>query len=85
VPPRPHNHEPERAAQWAAIRTAVGARIRAVRLERGLTQEEVALTSGVARHMLVQVERGQRGLLYERLFDIAAALEVPVSALVADP
>jgi transcriptional regulator with XRE-family HTH domain len=31
--------------------------------------------------MLVQVERGQRGLLYERLFDIAEALGVPPSAL----
>jgi hypothetical protein len=31
--------------------------------------------------MLVQVERGQRGLLYERLFDIAEALDVPPSAL----
>lgn len=84
MPTNPRHHEPERAAQWATIRTVVGARIRAVRLERGLTQEEVALASGVARHMLVQVERGQRGLLYERLFDIAAALSVPVSALLDD-
>jgi transcriptional regulator with XRE-family HTH domain len=31
--------------------------------------------------MLVQVERGQRGLLYERLFDIAAALDVSIVEL----
>lgn len=84
MPANPLHHEPERAAQWAATRTTVGARIRSLRLERGLTQEEVALTSGVARHILVQVERGQRGLLYERLVDIAAALAVPASSLLED-
>ncbi len=31
--------------------------------------------------MLVQVELGQRGLLYERLFDIADALDVPIVEL----
>lgn len=31
--------------------------------------------------MLVQVERGQRGLLYERLFDIADALDVSIVEL----
>jgi transcriptional regulator with XRE-family HTH domain len=56
-----------------------------LRIERGLTQEEVALTSGVTRPLLVQVEHGQRGLLYERLFDIAEALGVPVSALMEGP
>jgi len=85
VPTSPSRHDPERAARWETTRTAVGARIRTLRLERGLTQEEVALAAGVARHMLVQVERGQRGLLYERLFDIADALQVPVSALLEAP
>jgi hypothetical protein len=34
--------------------------------------------------MVVQVELGQRGLLYERLFDIAEVLNVPASALLKD-
>lgn len=81
MPANPRHHDPERVARWAAIRTSVGARIRAIRLEQGLTQEELALASGVARHMLVQVERGQRGLLYERIFDIADVLGVSPSSL----
>jgi transcriptional regulator with XRE-family HTH domain len=81
VPTRPSQQDPDRAARWEHTRTAVGARIRTLRLERGLTQEQVALTAGLARHMLVQVELGQRGLLYERLIDIAEALQVPASAL----
>nr|WP_135355868.1 helix-turn-helix transcriptional regulator [Mycolicibacterium sp. NCC-Tsukiji] len=84
MPTSPSRHDPERAARWEMTRTSVGARIRAVRVERGLTQEEVALASGVARHMLVQVERGQRGLLYERLVDIAEALDVRPSSLLED-
>jgi transcriptional regulator with XRE-family HTH domain len=63
---------------------SVGTRIRVLRLERGLTQEEVALASGVNRSLVVQVELGQRGLLYERLFDIAEVLKVPASALLED-
>jgi hypothetical protein len=32
--------------------------------------------------VLIAVEQGKRGLLYERLFDIAEALQVSVAALV---
>jgi len=34
--------------------------------------------------VLIDVEHGKRGLLYERLFDIAEALQVTVAALVDD-
>ncbi|EUA46366.1 hypothetical protein E3G44_002459 [Mycobacteroides abscessus] len=53
-------------------------------MDQGLTQEELALRSGVTRNVLIDVEHGRRGLLYERLFDIADALQVPVSVLVAE-
>ncbi|SKG68009.1 XRE family transcriptional regulator [Mycobacteroides abscessus subsp. bolletii] len=54
------------------------------RLQQGLTQEELALRSGVTRNVLIDAEHGRRGLLYERLFDIADALGVPIGALVDD-
>jgi transcriptional regulator with XRE-family HTH domain len=84
VPTRPSQNDPDRAARWGATRLSVGSRIRALRIERGLTQEEVALASGINRSLVVQVELGQRGLLYERLFDIAEVLNVPASALLKD-
>jgi transcriptional regulator with XRE-family HTH domain len=62
---------------WRLHRAAVGAKIRALRTERGLTQEALALSSGVTRNVLIDVELGHRGILYERLFDLAAALQVP--------
>ncbi|SHT51578.1 Putative transcriptional regulator [Mycobacteroides abscessus subsp. abscessus] len=84
MPTRPDQTDPERAAAWARTRQRVGARIRAIRIEQGLTQEELALSSGVTRNVLIDVEHGRRGLLYERLVDLAHALSVPVGMLVAD-
>ncbi len=84
MPTRPSQTDPHRAEVWARRRLAVGSRIRALRLEAGLTQEQLALTSGVTRNVLIDVEHGKRGLLYERLFDLADGLGVPVVELLAE-
>lgn len=84
VPTRPSQNHPERVAQWQRIRTAVGSRIRRERLRQGLTQEQLALASGVTRNVLIDVEHGRRGLLYERLVDIADALSVSAGTFFAD-
>jgi transcriptional regulator with XRE-family HTH domain len=84
VPTRPSQNDPKRVAQWELWRGAVGANIRELRIKRGMTQEDLALQSGVSRNILINVEQGRRGLLYERLFDIAAALSVPVAKLLKD-
>jgi len=54
-----------------------------MRRDAGFTQEALALKSGVSRNVLGDVESGKRGLLYERLFDIADALDVEVETLLA--
>ncbi|ORA60861.1 MULTISPECIES: helix-turn-helix domain-containing protein [Mycobacteriaceae] len=84
MPTRPSQNDPARVVRWEQIRSDVGRRIRASRLRQGLTQEELALRSGVTRNVLIDVEHGRRGLLYERLFDIAEALQVGVGVLVED-
>lgn len=84
MPTRPDQTDPERAKKWADIRIQVGKRVRALRIERGLTQEALALSSGVTRNVLIDVEFGRRSLLYERLFDIADALNVTVNVLLDD-
>lgn len=71
-------------AAWERRRASVGRRIRELRQKRGLTQEQLALKSGVTRPILNEVENGKRGLLFERLYDIAEALEVPASELMAE-
>jgi len=62
----------------------VGANIVSLRTERGLTQEALALRSGISRNVLIDVEHGRRGLLYERLFDLAEALDVSTAALLQE-
>jgi DNA-binding XRE family transcriptional regulator len=84
VPTRPSQNSPERVTMWERRRRAVGQRIRALRIERTLTQEALALRSGVTRNVLIDVEHGRRSLLYERLFDLADALGVPVAELLPE-
>jgi transcriptional regulator with XRE-family HTH domain len=55
-----------------------------LRVNRGLTQEALALQSGVTRNVLIDVESGKRGLLFERLFDLADVLGVPAGELMAE-
>ena len=65
---------------WERTRRLVGGRIRAIRQEAQLSQEALALESGLSRNLLVQLEHGQRGVLYERLVDLARALDCTVAA-----
>jgi transcriptional regulator with XRE-family HTH domain len=81
VPTRPSQNNPERVAKWEAWRSDVGSRIREIRLSQEMTQEALALRSGVTRNVLIDVEHGRRSLLFERLLDIAEALEVPAADL----
>jgi transcriptional regulator with XRE-family HTH domain len=62
----------------------VGARIRELRLAAGLSQESLALESDLSRDQLIQMEHGRRGLLIERIYDVAAVLGVSVSELIPD-
>ena len=82
VPTRPSQNDPKRVAVWEKRRRQVGTRIQTLRLDRGYTQEELALRSGVSRNVLIDLEHGRRGILHERLFDIAKALGVSASELV---
>ena len=84
MPTRPSQTDPEQRARWERIRRSVGVRIRTIRLEKGLTQEALALEAGISRNVLIEVEHGRIGLLYERLFDIATVLDVEVSSLIDD-
>jgi DNA-binding XRE family transcriptional regulator len=81
VPTRPSQNDPKRVAAWERRRRLVGVRIQALRIERDLTQEQLALLSGVSRNVLIDVEHGRRGILHERLFDIAKALGVSAADL----
>lgn len=62
----------------------VGQNIRESRIQQGMSQETLALLSGVTRNVLIDVEHGRRGLLYERIYDLANALQVPIDQLLQE-
>lgn len=58
-----------------------GRRVRALREQRGWSQERLAEVSGLHRTYLGGIERGLRNPSLKNLARIAAALEVPLSKL----
>lgn len=76
MPTAPDRHDPKRVAAWERRRKQIGVRVQALRIEKGLTQEQLALLSGLSRGALLAVEHGSSGILTERLFDIAKVLGV---------
>ncbi|HYH21713.1 MAG TPA: helix-turn-helix transcriptional regulator [Azospirillum sp.] len=58
--------------------------VRRIRVEAGLSQEELAFRSGLHRTYISSVERGQRNVSLENIFLIAGALGVPASDLLID-
>ena len=63
---------------------AIGGRIRQLRLERGLTQEELAHLSGLHRTYISTLERGERNIAILNLWHLAKALKLSLSEMLAD-
>ncbi|MEU5974968.1 helix-turn-helix transcriptional regulator [Streptomyces sp. NPDC047315] len=63
-------------------RRAIGDQIRAARLHRDLTQERVALTTGMDRATYNRIEQGHSSALLDSLILIADAIGVPLEDLV---
>jgi len=63
----------------------VGANLRRIRLQRGLSLERLAQASGVSRAMLGQIELDQSTPTINVVFKITRALNLPFSALLTAP
>ena len=62
---------------------AFGKVLRALRLERGLSQEALALEAGIQRNYVSLIERGINQPTITIIFKLAAALEMQPSQLIA--
>ncbi|MFM9329409.1 helix-turn-helix domain-containing protein [Paenibacillus mesotrionivorans] len=62
----------------------IGENIRLLRLKKELSQEQLALHSGVNTSYLGQVERGENNPTIHTLEKIANGLEVPIGSLIGD-
>ncbi len=62
-------------------RSAFGRRLRALRIERGLSQEALADLAGIHRTYVGSVERGERNIALDNIHALADALGVAASEL----
>ncbi|MFI7069247.1 helix-turn-helix domain-containing protein [Micromonospora sediminicola] len=63
----------------------VGRRIRALRMERGISLSELARLAGVGKATLSGLENGVRNPTLETLYAITAQLGVPLTAVLSAP
>lgn len=80
MPTRPSQRTAEQSRRWQTRRLKVGARIRELRLSQDLSQEALALESGLSRNMIIGIEWGRKSVAYERLWDVADVLGVSITA-----
>jgi len=61
----------------------MGARVRAARLAKGLSQEELAERSGLHRNYIGGIERGERNVGVLALIELGRALDVSPATFLA--
>jgi len=66
-------------------RAIIGWNLRRLRVERGLSQERLALAAGIDRAYVGRVERGSENVTIATLEAMAGALSVPVAILLTEP
>lgn len=66
------------------LEQAIGIRIRKLRLEKGLTLDDLATASGVSRAMISRIERAEASPTASLLARICAALGLSLSAFFAE-
>ncbi len=68
-------------AKKSAANQALGSAIRAVRKQKGYTQETFALHAEIDRSYYGAIERGEFNVTVDTIISIAAGLDMPVAAL----
>lgn len=63
---------------------SIGANLKRLRSDRGMSQTELAAAVNVTQPMIAQIERGTKALTMELGKEIAEVLKVSVNELLAD-
>ena len=66
------------------VRRLVGRNLRRLRLDRGLSQEQLAHDAGIAPSYLSQIENGTRSPTVTKLQDLATTLRTPIVEFFAE-
>ena len=68
-----------------AINQLVAKNLKKLRMERGLSQDDLARVSGISKSMLVQIERGTANPSLSTLQKLVNGMQVPFDALLRRP
>lgn len=68
-------------SRLAQIQQQFGARVRAIRKQKKLSQEALALACSLDRTYIGGVERGERNISLINIYKISSALEINISEL----
>ena len=63
------------------VRKFLGERLRALRKERGLSQERLGQRSRLSGKFIGEVERGEKSISIDSLYHVAVALDIPLREL----
>ncbi len=63
------------------VRKFLGQRLRALRKQRGLSQERLGERSGLSGKFIGEVERGEKSISIDSLYRVSVALDVPLRDL----
>jgi len=63
------------------IKLKFGQKVRDLRLQKGISQEELGYRSGLHRNYISDIERGKRNISLENIFLLAYALDVAGATL----
>jgi transcriptional regulator with XRE-family HTH domain len=78
-----HDSAAQRLSRRAVqpVRALLGQRLRAVREQRGLSQELLGQRSGLSGKFIGEVERGRKSISIDSLYRVAAALGISLAYL----
>jgi len=71
-------------APSTSARALFGRRLRVLRAERGISQEELARAAGLHRTYVSSVERGERNVSFDNICALARAFGLPAAELFRD-
>ena len=63
------------------VRKFLGQRLRALRKQRGLSQERLGERSGLSGKFIGEVERGEKSISIDSLYHVSVALDIPLRDL----
>lgn len=69
------------AVMKTKVRKQFGRKVRKLRKEKDMTQEQLAHDANIERSYMGAIERGQRSPTLDKISSIAKALKVPLSEL----